>query len=129
MKQFGILVLLVFGMTLSSCHKHDDIEVNIEVVSPADGQLVATPQTTQFTVVFTATGELHDIRIKVYPVNNPDDLIIDFDKHEHKKTFTFSEIRDLSGYPAGSSFNMDIEADKDEKGTEKEVRKISFRIP
>lgn len=131
MKAKALFTALGMGLTLLfvSCHKHEDIDVEINVVSPAAGQVVVNPQTTLFQIVFTGSGELHDIRIKVYPKNNPADRVIDFDQHEHTRTYTFSETRDLSLYPAGSIFVLDIEADKDEEGKEIKSLKQEFSIP
>jgi hypothetical protein len=122
-------VMIVFLMVFTSCHKHEDIDVTIDVISPVANSTISNPASTLFHIVFSGTGELHDIRILVYPKANPGDKIIDFDQHEHARSFTFMETRDLQSYPASSVFVMQIEADKDEEGKETERKVIEFRIP
>jgi hypothetical protein len=122
-------LMFVFSMVFTSCHKHEDIEVAIDVISPEANSMVSNPASTLFHIVFSGSGELHDIRILVYPKGNPNDKIIDFDQHEHARSFTFMETRDLQSYPAASVFVMQIEADKDEEGKETERKVLEFRIP
>jgi hypothetical protein len=129
MKDLIILAVLIFSLLIASCHKHDDIEITIDILSPVANQVVSNPALTLFNVTFTGTGSLHDIEIRVFPENNPSDLIINYDSHEHQATFEFMEVRDLSGYPGGTSFVMEIEAYKDEAAKHKEEKSISFRIP
>jgi hypothetical protein len=129
MKLLKTFVLSIMLLTiLSSCHKHDDIDVTIDIISPVANQVMANPAEVLFNIIFTASGELHDIEIKVYPKDNPQDLILDFDLHEHKKVYEFTETRDLSSYPAGTTFVLDVDAYRDEEGTKKETKKIEFKI-
>lgn len=129
MKHLIILTLLSFSLLIGSCQKHDDIDITIDILSPVANQVVANPANTVFNVIFTGTGNLHDIEIRVFPQDNPSDLIIDYDSHEHQTSYEFMEVRDLSAYAAGTTFVMEIEAYKDEEGNEKNEKSISFSIP
>ena len=126
LKTFALSIMLL--TILSSCHKHEDIDVTIDIISPVANQVMTNPAEVLFNIIFTASGELHDIEIKVYPKDNPQDLILDFDLHEHKKVYEFTETRDLSSYPEGTTFVLEVDAYRDEEGTKKETQKIEFRI-
>lgn len=124
----SVLAVLLFGW--SSCHKHGESEIEIDIISPAANSVVSNPSSVSINISFKATkGELHEIEVKLYPKNNPGDRIIDFERHVHQKSFTFNETRDLSSYPAGTAFILKAEAEKDHDGDRKVEKSIEFRIP
>ncbi len=129
---FGVLLasaVLVF----SACNKDDDEHgdhnhIEITIISPTANQTVADPSAVEVRIAFEADDELHDIEIKLHPVDDASDLIIDFEVHTHQKTYEFHTVVDLSSYPAGTEFELDIDACEDEACTEKESKHIHFSI-
>jgi len=129
-----MMALLFAGvLAFTGCNKDDDDHndhnhIEITILSPGDNETVSDPSNVKIHIKFEADDELHDIEIKLHPENDASDLIIDFDIHTHQKTYEFETMVDLSGYPAGTEFELDIDACEDEACTKKESKHIHFKI-
>ena len=129
------MMLLLFGgaVLFTGCDKDDDDHndhnhIEITILSPGDNETVSDPANVKIHIKFEADDELHDIEIKLHPENDASNLIIDFDVHIHQKTYEFETTVDLSGFPAGTEFELDIDACEDENCTAKESKHIHFKI-
>ncbi len=126
-KTAGFLFLISF-MALSCKKEHNHTE--IEILSPTDESTIANASAVNIKITLTADEELHDVEISlkkeadttyIAPFN-PMDL------HQHSKTVTVDETVDLSSYPAGTEFHLEVEACEDHDCEEKVKKSIHFRI-
>ncbi len=117
LKKLSFLFVMGIGLvSFFSCEDHDDDDnnvVSIEIVSPTDGSKAANARSVEVYVKFSASVEMHELEIKLHPDGNSSNNIIDFDKHTHDKTYEFKETVDLSSFPAGTTFHLEVEACED----------------
>jgi hypothetical protein len=79
---------------------------------------------------FTATGgELHDVMVMLHPDGDVDDMIIEFEEHEHVEEYVFEQEVDLSGYASGTKFHLEAKACSDHDCESSEEGDIEFSIP
>ena len=122
----GVLVVALF----TACEREDVASVEIAFEEPVAGEVVEDASDVHIHVIFTATsGDLHDIEVKLHPDGDVDDMIIDFDGHEHVESYDFVEDRDLSSYPSGTMFHLEAEACLDHDCEEVVREDIEFSIP
>lgn len=130
----SLVFLLLLGVSvgsISSCHDHDDDEnntVTIDIVTPKDGTKAANAKTVEVHVKFSASVEMHELEIKLHPDGNSTNNIIDFDKHTHDKTYEFKETVDLSSFPAGTKFHLEVESCEDHDCKQVKVAESEFTI-
>jgi hypothetical protein len=131
-KKFTFLLFLSASVfSISSCHDHDDDEnntVTIDIVTPKDGTKVANAKTVEVHVKFSASVEMHELEIKLHPDGNASNNIIDFDKHTHDKTYEFKETVNLSSFPAGTKFHLEVESCEDHDCKKVKVAESEFTI-
>jgi len=127
LKYFSFMFLVFAGF---GCHGHDDGNnaIQIDILRPGEGEVIVNPSKTDLWVNFNATGELHEIEIELYQKDERDEKIFYFEKHVHEKTFEFRESIDLSSFPKGTSFDLEIKACLDEKCTTFIEEEITFSI-
>lgn len=128
-----MLALFTGAILFTGCDKedddhHDHNHTEITILSPSDNETVADPTNVKIHVKFEADEELHDIEIKLHPEDDAADLIIDFDGHSHEKTYEFETTVNLSAYPAGTTFKLNVDACEDHECSEKENKHIHFKI-
>jgi hypothetical protein len=109
-----ILPLLIglFLLQVTSCNKEDTLEdVTINFINPFNGQEIdlANAEEFQFNIVVTADKDLHDIFFTAFPTNDPSDKVVDIKRHRHDTEIEIVQIRDLSSYPSGTEFTIEIE--------------------
>lgn len=128
LKSFLFVITLTGAFTLTSCDDHDENnEITIEILKPTTS-IVTDIQNFEVHIKFTATGELHDLEVELHPEGDKENKIIEWDKHIHKKSYEFKESRDLSSFPAGTEFHLEVKACKDEKCKDFVVEDFEFKI-
>jgi hypothetical protein len=121
------LLMAGTAIYLTGCGQ-DEPAITINIQSPADGQIVANPAAVPLAVEFLSADGLHDI--EVYVLRESDrDTAFHFDQHTHQISFQLNQTLDLSGYAAGTVFQLEAEAYLDEFGTDKISREIRFSLP
>ncbi len=135
LKKLFFLALAATALTFFGCdnddddpHAHGDNEITIRILEPADGEVVADASDVHIHIEIEASDENHEVEIVLHPDEDVNDKIIDFDKHEHDKVITFEQDVDLSGYPSGTGFHLEVEACKDHDCEEKEFGEVEFSI-
>ncbi|NBB88656.1 MAG: DUF4625 domain-containing protein [Bacteroidetes bacterium] len=137
MKNVLLFTFLAVGLLFTACsdddddhdHDHGDAKISIEFLEPVNDEVVASPDDVHVHVRVTADAEFHEVEIKLHPEGDVSDLIVDYDEHAHSTSFDFENDYDLSGYPAGTEFHMEVKVAKDHEGTEFEEGDIHFRLP
>jgi hypothetical protein len=125
------MILFLLMVVMAACGEKDAmVEGEIIFETPTAGAVVADPNQVNLQVRVTTSGdELHDLEITLTPQENPDDLILEFDGHEHEADYVFMESRNLSGYPAGTVFQLAVEACLDHDCETLIEDAITFSIP
>ena len=80
-------------------------------LQPADGTQVADPQLVPVEVAVEAlAAELHGLEVKMYPHDDPQDLILDLEVHVHGERYVWGHDMDLSGFAEGTVFRLEAVA-------------------
>lgn len=111
-KLFIPLFVLFITFQLTSCNDDDVLEdVNINFVYPTNGQQIdlADAEEFEFKVVVTADKDLHDIFFRAFPTENPSDMVVDIKRHRHDTEIEITQVRDLSAYPSGTEFTIEVD--------------------
>jgi hypothetical protein len=136
MKKILLLLLAIAMFTLSACDEDQGHELNrvtITILHPTADQEISIVETQTDSVNIHVRfewdgdeGESVDIRLWAQSQNN--DVIIDFDQHQHNKVFEFQQAVNLSSYPAGTQFQLEIFACEDHDCNSWSVLSQSFRL-
>lgn len=126
------LSFLSVMVLLSSCNKddddHDDNEITISILEPTSGEAFADASEVHIHIEIEATDENHEVEIKLHPEGDVNDLILDYDEHSHDQTIEFEQDLDLSSYPSGTEFHLEVEACVDHDCEETETADVEFSI-
>lgn len=139
----GIFLMLSL-VALVSCNKDDDDhnhenEITIQFISPENGVTV-NGSDLNILVRLSATISLYDIELVLHPKGDDDNKLLDLDFHNHVKELDIQETLDLSTFPSGTVFVLEVEAslvdddhsdhddDHDHNDGEKIEEKIEFTI-
>ena len=132
MKYLSSIILLSAVLLVAACKDSDPDthanEITITILEPADGAVLADADHAHIHVDIEATDENHEIEIKVYPSNDPSNLVLDHDAHDHDKVITFEQDLDLSSFPSGTQFTLDVHACVDHDCGEEVEETITFSI-
>lgn len=139
---FGMLLALA-ALTTTSCTKDDDDhdnenEITIQFISPENGGII-DGSNVNILVRLSATLSLYDVELVLHPKGDDDNKLLDIDLHNHVKELDLQETLDLSSFPSGTVFVLEVEAalfdddhdDDDDHGhddDEKVEEKIEFTI-
>lgn len=110
-----------FWLLLSACQSGQPEEpveppapepaFRLMVLSPAAEAAVPTPSDVEVAVeVRVNEGELHWFTVRLYPVDDFHDRIIDYHGHVHDSGYRYSQRLDLSGYASGTVFRLEARA-------------------
>ncbi|MBV6655308.1 MAG: hypothetical protein KI786_16185 [Mameliella sp.] len=135
MLKYSWLVMLVLAVTVfTGCddddhdHDHGDNEITINILEPGADEVIADASDAHIHIEIEATDENHNIEIVLHPDGDVSDKIIEVDMHEHDQKVVFEQDIDLSSYPAGTEFHLEVEACKDHDCEERETADVEFSI-
>jgi hypothetical protein len=126
-KIFAAFFLTAASFLASSCSR-DNAGIEIRLVSPTSGQVVANATAVPLNVEFLSSDGLHDIEVRVVRAADNDTAYL-FEQHTHQQNYTHTHLLDLSTYTAGTEFSLVADAYLDEFGTDKVTREHRFFIP
>lgn len=114
----------------SGCKKDEDQNVvTINIISPVDGSVVADASQVLIHIEFEATDENEEIDVLIHRDGDESDVAFEWDTHDHDKKIVLMETIDLSSYPSGTKFLMEIDACEDHDCKRKSHKHITFSIP
>ena len=122
-----LLILAVSVITFQSCD-NDSNEITINILEPAAGEVFTDAADVHVHIEVSAEEEVDAVMIKLHPVGQSDSLILNYDEHVHEQSFEFEQDFDLSSYPSGTSFEVDIIACKDHDCEETVTANVDFSI-
>jgi hypothetical protein len=127
------IIYLAFGISLSaislfSCKKEHN-HVEIEFLSPVDNATVTDPSAVNIKIKFTAEEELHDIEVKLTEETTGTAIapFVPLEIHEHEMVYTLDDTVNLSSFPAGTEFHLEVSACEDHDCAEKVTKSIHFK--
>ncbi len=132
MRKLLITGVLLTTMGIIGCNTDDDHHNHVTITfnEPTDGQLIPLAEASNISInisfVYEEEGE--EIEVKLYPANDPNDLIIDHESHSHDNPITFMQDVDLSSYPAGTEFHLEAKACEDHDCEESVTEEIHFSL-
>lgn len=125
-------LFLIFVIQLTSCSDEDVLEdVSINFIYPTNGQQIdlADTEEFEFKVLVTADKDLHDIFFRAFPTENPSDMVVDIKRHRHDSEIEIFQVRDLSAYPSGTEFTIEVDVCIDHDCSETPVQEsINFIV-
>jgi len=125
--RFAFLFALI--TFLAACKSEEVNQVTIDIQEPTAGETVADASQVHIHIELTATEELHDIHIHLHPDGDVSNMIIEQDIHSHEMTHTFMQDVDLSSFPSGTKFHLEVETCIDHDCEEEAKEEIDFFIP
>jgi hypothetical protein len=134
MLKYSWLLMLALAVTVfSGCdedddHDHSDNDITINILEPGADEVVADASDVHIHIEIEATEDNHDIDILLHPDGDVSDKIIETNLHEHDQKVSFEQDIDLSAYPAGTKFHLEVEACKDHDCEEREFEDVEFSI-
>lgn len=121
-------VLSIVGCDKDDDHDHDHNDITINILEPMQDEVITDASNVTIHIMFEGTEDLEEIEIVLYAHENEEMKIIDFDNHTHAKTYEFLEEVDLSSYPAGTEFHLEIDVCEDHDCTEKVHKHLDFNL-
>lgn len=132
MKKFILPVLALGLFTFSACEEdHDHGHVTITFLHPANNEQIPVAQATnvEIHVKFEWEGnEGEAVEVYLVAENQTNDVIIDFDNHQHNKVYEFEQSVNLSSYPTGTAFHLTAKGCEDHDCVEFEEASIHFTL-
>ncbi len=133
------LFFLAFGvLAFSGCnndddeddHMHEDNKVTITILEPAADEVVADASDVHIHIKFEATDENHEVEINLHTEDDPSTSIAPFpiDEHDHDQVIEKVYDLDLSSYPAGTEFHLEVSACEDHDCESKANADVEFSI-
>jgi len=137
LKNPWILLFALSALTFTACdnddeddhdHMHGDNEITINILEPGNDEVVADASDVHIHIEVEATETNHNVDIILHPDGDIDDKIIEQNIHEHEQKVDFEQDVDLSSYPAGTKFHLEVEACKDHDCEDREFADVEFSI-
>ena len=136
MLKYSFLFILALSVTVfTGCdeeddhdHDHDHNEITINILEPGPDEVVADASDVHVHIEIEATDVTHDIEIVLHPDGDVSDKILEEELHNHEPKATFEQDLDLSSYPSGTKFHLEVEACKDHDCEEREFADVEFSI-
>lgn len=126
---YVLLMLISAAFLYSGCNKEDANEITISILKPTPDQVVANAGAVELHVKFEASVENHNVAVLIHKDGVASDVAFEWDLHDHDKVLELKETIDLSSYPSGTRFHMEVEACKDHDCEQKVFEDIEFSIP
>ena len=124
-----LMMPLLVALVFTACKKEEVNQVTIEIEEPTAGEVVANAADVHIHINFTATEELHDIDIILHVDDDPSNVVLDQHVHSHEQSYTFMQDVDLSSFPAGTKFHLEVETCVDHDCAEHVHADVEFSIP
>lgn len=127
-----LFTLLIVGIFFTSCSDDDDHdddhnnEITITIEEPLNGETITDCANVHIHIDIEASDENHEVEIILHPEGDINDIILDFDLHDHDQVITFDQVIDLCSYPAGTCFHLEVEACVDHDCEEKSRADLEF---
>ena len=109
-------------------HDHGDNKITINILEPGNDETVADASDVHIHIEVEATDEAHDIEIELHPEGDVSDKILNEKLHKHDQKVVFEQDLDLSSYPAGTEFHLEVKACADHDCDEAEFADVEFKI-
>lgn len=129
-KIIALSAVFVFLMAAAYSCKKDHNHIEIEFLSPMDEATVANAAAVNIKIKLTADEELEEVKITLKKEGETNGIapFNTMEIHQHTKTYTVDETIDLSSYPAGTEFHLEVEACEDHDCSEKVKKSVHFKI-
>jgi hypothetical protein len=132
MKKFILPVFALALFTFPACEEdHNHGHVTITFLHPTNNEQIPLAQAgnVDIHVKFEWEGKEGEA-VEVYLVaeNQTNDVIIDFNNHQHAKVYEFEQAVNLSSYPAGTEFHLTAKGCEDHDCEEFEEASIHFTL-
>ncbi len=125
-----VLLLSIVSILATACkkddHHHDDVKITF--VSPKDGDQIENKNNVKVDIRFESEHELHEIEIEMYAHGAEELKLIDEDLHVHEKEYTFNHELDLSLFPSGTHFHINVTVCEDHDCEESHKKGIEFSL-
>lgn len=134
LKHSWLLAFALSALLFTACdkddedHDHGDNKITINILEPGNGEVMANPAEVHIHIEVEATDENHDIEIELHPEGDVSDKILDVKLHKHDQKIDFEQDVDLSSYPAGTEFHLEVKACLDHDCDETERADVEFKI-
>lgn len=129
-KTWGLAIAALLMLVVAAgCGKEEDNEITINIISPTNDQVVANKSAVLIHVEFDAEVENHNVEVLIHNDDDVNDVAFTWDEHDHDKKIILMETIDLSSYPSGTKFHMEVEACKNHDCKDKVFKDIEFSIP
>jgi len=127
---FSTIAVLSTLLLFTSCAEELGT-IEIEFEEPTAGEIVADAANVEIHVHFSAMNgaEVHEVEVELHPDGDVNDLIIEFDDHDHGEEYVFDQMVDLSSYASGTEFHLEAKACVDHDCEETVTGDIEFSIP
>lgn len=132
-----LLLALATAFTFTACededdhdhdHDHGDNEITINILEPGDDEVVADASDVHIHIEIEATDVNHDIDVILHPDGDISDKILEKKLHDHDKKVNFEQDVNLSSYPSGTKFHLEVKACKDHDCEEVVFEDVEFTI-
>jgi hypothetical protein len=107
----SFLLILLAGLLVGACKTETPPEpaepepFTVDFLAPEATQAVDRADSLHFQIRVTVNeGEMHGVKVLLYPADAPQNRIIDFWIHVHDESYLFETTRDLAAFPAGTRF-------------------------
>lgn len=133
MKRLFLPTLVLGMLTFSGCddHDHEHGPVDITFLHPTDNEQIPLSQADSVEIHVNFEWEASEgesVEVLLVAENQTNDVLIDFYKHQHNKTYEFEQVVDLSSYPAGTEFHLTAKGCEDHDCDEFEEASIHFTL-
>ncbi|WNJ17102.1 hypothetical protein [Pontibacter sp. G13] len=107
---FNAFLAVALMFSVSACDEDETASITITFEHPTAGEIVEDASDVEIHIHAEGVdgGEVDDMEVVLHPEGNVDDKIIDFDEHTHAESYEFIEKVDLSSYPSGTTFHLEV---------------------
>lgn len=124
---FSIVAVLAVGCKKED-HDHDHDDIKISFVSPGDGEVIDNSNIVKVDIRIESEHELHEIEIEMYAHGVEELKLIDEDLHVHENEYVFYQELDLSLFPSGTHFHLNVTVCEDHDCEKTHKKGIEFSL-
>lgn len=119
---------LFFFLAVGACREAEENEIEIRILSPKNGEPIQDARAAFIHVLVDATHRNEKVKIKVYPINEPDNLLLQFKSSPKAKRLNYQKHIYLASFQKGTEFVLDVEACGDNDCEERARGKSDFYL-